>query len=525
MHWPDAATVAPVIARAGETRSFGSVAQMEASPVKPSLALLVGAFLPVAVVLAAELNLGVTSGGQPKIVVQPGQVVEYEVSGFLSDSLNEGLSHFIFDLTFSGGSLEPADAPTSLPLLSFAPPAGYSNPSGFGGTAVDGSLKQIGGTQNTLKAPSMIGPVVTGVGHVPIVLATGMLTAPLSDGVYTLGASNVLARVIKLGEDGRGEIWATEWAWEGTLAPLVMLVGESACLSVQDCADENGDSIRDDPCLWWSCSTGSCQSTEVVFADVGGQFGNCLPDGTADGNDRFHALNCFANVTTDGSAGYPCEGSPPAAFNVDIGGPFGDCQPDGVCDGNDAFHAINAFQGTTACSCESGPSPTTTPEVLSRATLVARPRSRIVQAGSEVEVDVFLEDGVSDLRGYQLHLMSHGGDRGSLELVDMVVHTDDPRYVFHGQAAWQAFNVATAQMVAGLDGSGITSEPHAYLATFVYRASANAKGRFTVELLLGGDSDRSCRTFLFPTPAAGRIELAQLKPTVVEIFGRRELRQ
>jgi hypothetical protein len=107
----------------------------------------------------------------------------------------------------------------------------------------------------------------------------------------------------------------------------------------------------------------------------------------------------------------------------------------------------------------------------------------------------------------------------------MVVHTDDPRYVFHGQAAWQAFNVATAQMVAGLDGSGITSEPHAYLATFVYRASANAKGRFTVELLLGGDSDRSCRTFLFPTPAAGRIELAQLKPTVVEIFGRRELRQ
>jgi hypothetical protein len=123
------------------------------------------------------------------------------------------------------------------------------------------------------------------------------------------------------------------------------------CLDTADCADTNGNGVRDNACTWWNCVAGDCQSVAVSFADLGGAFGACPPDGVTDGHDRFHALNCFSNTDTSGGPGYPCEAAPPQAFNADAGGPFGDCQPDGVCDGNDAFHALNAFDGSGTCTC------------------------------------------------------------------------------------------------------------------------------------------------------------------------------
>jgi probable HAF family extracellular repeat protein len=126
------------------------------------------------------------------------------------------------------------------------------------------------------------------------------------------------------------------------------------CAAVSDCADVNADGVRDDHCLWWSCAAGACSSVEIPFADMGGEFGSCPPDGFADSHDRFHALNCFSNQDTLGQPGYGCEDAPPQAFNVDAGGPFGDCAPDGVCDGHDAFHALNAFDGSTTCLCPGG---------------------------------------------------------------------------------------------------------------------------------------------------------------------------
>jgi hypothetical protein len=130
------------------------------------------------------------------------------------------------------------------------------------------------------------------------------------------------------------------------------------CSELGDCADLDGDGLRDDNCVWWACQDGACADTGIVFADMGGSNGACMADGAADGNDRFHALNCFSNTNTMGGAGYPCESQPPSALNVDAGGPFGSCSPDGVCDGNDAFHALNAFSNVSTCSCPAGgPSP------------------------------------------------------------------------------------------------------------------------------------------------------------------------
>ncbi len=297
------------------------------------------------------------------------------------------------------------------------------------------------------------------------------------------------------------------------------------CATVDDCADNNIDGIRDDACMWWSCSDGACSGTAIPFADMGGQFGSCLPDITADGNDRFHALNCFANVAADQTTGYPCEDAAPAAFNVDAGGPFGSCQPDGVCDGNDAFHALNAFDHSTACSCplDGGPQPVIKPVVVGHGIIDVVARSPHARPGELIEIDVVLASTLEDLRGYQLHLGTTGGASGTLELIDILINPRalrSPRDVRRrpneqSVAQWSAFNIATGQVIVGRDDAGAEALP-GHLATFVYRASADASGTFGVELL-SDVVDPTQRTFLFPTPAQGRIEITSGRQAHVTI--------
>ncbi len=199
---------------------------------------------------AAELNIAITSNGQDTIVVEPGATVDYEVTGVLTDTDNEGLSFFIFDLAFDGGPLNAVDTPLAMPLTNFTPPEGFTNPEGFGGAVIDGFVHQVGGSQNTLQSSLMSGSVITGLGHTPIVLATGSLNAPMTDGAYTLTASEVLGRVIEQGEDGSGEIWATEWAFGGEVTEVQIFVGPQ-CSTIADCADLDGDLIRDENCVYW----------------------------------------------------------------------------------------------------------------------------------------------------------------------------------------------------------------------------------------------------------------------------------
>ncbi len=297
----------------------------------------------------------------------------------------------------------------------------------------------------------------------------------------------------------------------------------ATCDDVSDCADVDGNGIRDNNCRWWACVDGLCQDTDVPFADLGGQFGSCTPDGTADGNDRFHALNCFANVDSDQQPGYPCEDNPPDALNVDGGGPFGICEPDGVCDGNDAFAALNAFAGSTNCSCPPTGSPTPEfPQPAYTAELRLRPTQRMIAPGGTVEIDVYLDSALADLRGYQLHLDSLGGHSGALELVDIAVRQASVLHRATRQppiraerrlrkteapesALWSAFNIATHQMVVGMDQTGVAVRP-GYLATFTYRATKNAAGRFAV-VVQADPETRTARTFLFPTPENGRIDI------------------
>jgi hypothetical protein len=184
-----------------------------------------------------------------------------------------------------------------------------------------------------------------------------------------------------------------------------------------------------------------------------------------------------------------------------------------------------------------------------------------------LEVDVVLASPLADLRGYQLHLGTSGGKSGALELVDISIRQPSvftapdggaglkpvraglepkraglkpaptnqdaatapadatsptsaaaatapadatspiaPAAPTSPTAAWSAFNLATQQMLAGLDGPGVAAPEGAYLATFTYRASADSSGTFTVELLHDA-ADPGQRTFLFPTTASGGIDI------------------
>ena len=177
---------------------------------------------------ATNLNLRLESAGTTMVTVAPGTPVPWAAIGQLSDDANEGLALFSFDLTWSGGTLSPAAAPSTNPMLNFARPAGVNNPAGFGGTPSAGKLFQVGGAQNTINssfAPYPIGTVITGVASPgqPVTLATGQLTAPAQAGTYSLSASNLVANVIRQGETG-APFWRVEKANPGFITFLIVQV-------------------------------------------------------------------------------------------------------------------------------------------------------------------------------------------------------------------------------------------------------------------------------------------------------------
>lgn len=199
--------------------------------------ILLGMLAGVTTTLAADLNVSVTSSGASSINVTPGSPVSYEVTAVLSDTNNEGLGAVLFDLSFTGGALSAAEEPVSNPMLNFDRPAGLTNPAGFGGTVIGGNLVQIGGAQNTIKntivnAPFPLGNVITSVGHSPVVVVTGTLTAPMTDGTYTLNVSGVVGSAIVDGEDGSGTFWATEPVGSGVLSNLTVNVAGIPVFSV-----------------------------------------------------------------------------------------------------------------------------------------------------------------------------------------------------------------------------------------------------------------------------------------------------
>ncbi len=274
------------------------------------------------------------------------------------------------------------------------------------------------------------------------------------------------------------------------------------CLDANDCGDvAPADGIVDDRCFWYACDAGACDAVARVFADVGGPFGLCPPDGFANVHDRNQVLACFAQTSS-------CD-----AINADIGGQFDDCAADGFCNVHDVNHVLRTFEGTTPCFCPldgGAPAPFYPSRVVGRAHLTARSDARLVGAGDLVTVRVFVDTPLADLQSYQLDVGVSGGRRGSLDLVDVAI--DDVRdYVFAGTAAgFRAFNVATSQMLSGLESEGVATFANAYLATYRFRASGDAWGAFVVDVRRDG------QTYLIAS-SQGEIRVAQTTPAVIVV--------
>ncbi len=283
-----------------------------------------------------------------------------------------------------------------------------------------------------------------------------------------------------------------------------------ACLLAGDCGDLDANNITDSPCVWWECVDESCSGVaKSAPSDMGGSFGACAADGFCNVHDRNHALNCFSgqNICPD--------------INVDAGGAFGDCVPDGFCNIHDANHATSCFSGTNPCGCPSGPAPENGRNVEGEAIITVASDARRIDAEGEFSVRVFVtnqnperERGVSP-QSYQLHVSTSGGRSGHLELIDITIE-DRPDYVFaRADDTFAAFNIETAQMLAGTDTGALRKTRRGYLATFTYRASADAAGVFVIDVL--HDETTGNQTFLIGSKHTDQIAVRATVPAIVTV--------
>jgi hypothetical protein len=266
---------------------------------------------------------------------------------------------------------------------------------------------------------------------------------------------------------------------EGTDAcdntPTLSCPGSCVDTANECCDIDPADGIRDDGCKFCRCGSASCLIADIIFADMGGAFGECHIDGFVNVHDRNHVLSCFEGTST-------CE-----ALNIDPGGAFGDCSPDGFCNIHDANHALAAFAGTSSCSCPAGPAPYIPPAAVDRTTLRLVPSARLVHPGDVLDLRVFTDGPIAALRSYQLGMVVSGGQTGQATIESIAIESRRDGALVQARDVFTAVNVARGQVLAGLESATAPRvSRHAYLATYRIRFSDDASGAFVFDLEIGG---------------------------------------
>ncbi|MCH8243142.1 MAG: hypothetical protein IH897_11120, partial [Planctomycetes bacterium] len=105
----------------------------------------------------------------------------------------------------------------------------------------------------------------------------------------------------------------------------------------------------------------------------------------------------------------------------------------------------------------------------------------ILPAGDRIAIDVLVAD-VEDLQTFQVTLEVEGGKQGSLELEQIVIDENRRDYVFGRGNALDVTNVKTREAGAVQLTNSVDAAEPALLATFLFRASRDAAGTFTVSL-------------------------------------------
>ncbi len=276
---------------------------------------------------------------------------------------------------------------------------------------------------------------------------------------------------------------------------------DSSCVDVVDCCDGDSNGVIDSSCLWCACDdAGACDIRDTPFADMGGPFGECDPDGFCNTFDANLALSCFAELTT-------CD-----KFNIDTGGPFGSCAPDGFCNLFDANHALACFAKASSCTCSPSPEFGVPPVVVGKSGISTEASRSGIAAGEEVRVLFFVDDPAG-LQSYELHVEVSGGRSGRLEFTDVTIESRRD-FVFADQDdRFDAFNLAEGKMLAGLYTGSVQAQAKSYLATFAFRASDDALGAFVVSLRHGDEPGTS----VLVSDLTKKIEISRVSSAVVEV--------
>jgi hypothetical protein len=276
------------------------------------------------------------------------------------------------------------------------------------------------------------------------------------------------------------------------------------CTSAAACGDADGNGIVDDSCAFHRCQSGDCTADPRQFGDVGGAFGACNNDAFTNVHDRTLVLKCFENTT-------PC-----AHINLDPGGAFGECEADGFCNIHDANHILESFAGNSACQCGPAPQWPTDAIIAGRTALDVVADDDRVYPGEEVSVRVYAAHPLKRLRSYQLHLEVSGGRQGQLELIDIAIESRRDR-AFATAQSFTAFNLDTAQMLAGLDHGDVAVNEGAYLATYTFAVPHDASGTFVIDLM--ADANAGDQTFLVGN-AQDPIMIDDIQPATITVSKR-----
>jgi hypothetical protein len=170
---------------------------------------------------AANVTMGINSGGASSVTVAAGTAVPISITAVVDSGTtdNDGLALWGADLNLSGNgavaNLSVVD-PTANPMLQFTYPQGVTNPphvanaSGYRGTVSGNARLQVGGGQNTIGNPSSggapfpIGTVIEEVGSAgSVVVATGTYNVPIgATGQHIITLANCFANTIDNNEAG-----------------------------------------------------------------------------------------------------------------------------------------------------------------------------------------------------------------------------------------------------------------------------------------------------------------------------------
>jgi hypothetical protein len=132
-------------------------------------------------------------------------------------------------------------------------------------------------------------------------------------------------------------------------------------------------------------------------------------------------------------------------------------------------------------------------------TITVVPSQKRVAPGSTVTVDVFVS-GMSDLRVYQVTLAVEGGTTGTLERRQAMVDTSRGDYVFRNLQKLDAADQSLGRLGGVLFGKGVNATQRAYVGGYVFAASPDASGTFTLRARTDSssilmDSNNQLKTF------------------------------